>query len=92
MKKLTALLLGCLITCGALAEGAPSEADQKWLQAVEKIIAKGEKQVSTPSESRVTLLKDWAEKKGYSVKVTKVEQNFRVEVSSKKSSENVAQK
>ena len=70
--------LGCLITVSVSLANQPSEADQKWLGAVEKKIASGELQVSTPSETRVNLLKEWAVKSGYSVKA---DSNYRVQVS-----------
>jgi hypothetical protein len=81
MKKLITIVLGCLITVSVSLANQASEADQKWLGAVEKKIAAGERQVSTPSEARVSLLKEWAVKSGYSVEVTKAEANYHVEVS-----------
>lgn len=91
MKKLTALFVS-LLAFSFLAVAEPTEADQKWLQTVEKMVAKGETKVSTSSEDRVTLVKDWAQKKGYSVTVTKSEKAFRLELTSKDSSKNVVQK
>ena len=81
MKKLAVVLLGCVLTFGATAGDQPKEADQKWLKAVEKMVAGGERTVTTPKEERVNLLKDWSSKNGYSVKVTKTETGFSVEVS-----------
>ena len=92
MKKLTALLLGCLLSTSFAFAGEPNAADQKWLQAVEKMVIKGEKTVSTPNEGRVSLLKEWAGKKGYSVKVTKTDTGFAIELSSKEAGKTVAQK
>jgi hypothetical protein len=80
MKKLAVLLLGCLMTVGSAIAGEPNAADQKWLEAVEKMVVKGET-VSTPNESRVALLKDWAGKEGYSIKVTKTDTGYSIEVS-----------
>ena len=88
MKKLALVFMGCSLAFGFFAAAEPSETDQKWLQAVEKMVTKGEKKISTPVEARVTLFKDWAEKNGYSVKVTKSEQGFGIEVTGK----SVAQK
>jgi hypothetical protein len=65
-------------TLTAAAESKP--ADQKWLDAVQKMVAKGERQVSTPSTERVNLLKTWGKENGYSVKVTKTETGYRIEV------------
>ena len=81
MKKLATLLLGCLLTVGYAALAEPSEADQKWLDAVKKMVVSGQSTVSTPSEGRATLLKDWAGKEGYSVQTTKTETGYRLEVS-----------
>jgi len=81
MKKLTALTLGCLLMINFAAIGETSSADQKWLEVVQNKVEKGERRVSTPNESRVQLIKDWAAKQGYAAKVTKVEGSYRVELS-----------
>ena len=81
MKKLVVLILGGMLTLNFVALGEPSAADQKWLGAVQKMVAKGEKTVSTPNADRVSLLKDWSAKNGYSVKVTKTETGYSLEVS-----------
>lgn len=91
MKKLT-VLLGCLLIAGFAVAGEPTAADQKWLQAVEKMVIKGEKSVSTPNEDRVGLLKEWAAKNGYSLKVTKNDASYRIEVTTKEATGTVAQK
>ena len=79
MKKLTAFTSVLLLTIGMAFAGTPTEADQKWLQVVEKKITEGQARVSTPSESRVELLKTWAATKGYTLTVTKTESTFQVE-------------
>ena len=81
MKKIAALLLGCLLTVNFAALGEPQPADQKWLEAVQKMVAKGESKVSTSSETRVNLLKEWGTGQGYSVKATKTETGYSIEVS-----------
>ena len=81
MKKLTAIVIGCLLMTGFALAGQPSEMDQKWLSVVEKKVAEGQVQISTPSEERVKLLKDWATRHGYSVEVTKSDTAYRIEVS-----------
>jgi len=82
MKILKVLLLTCLLSIGhAFADTAASKADEKWLQAVEKMVIEGKMKVSTPSETRVNLLKDWAWKKGYSVTSTKIGDGYQVELS-----------
>ena len=80
MKKLVVLLLGCLLTFNFAALGEPKAADQKWLEAVQKMVAKGESKVSTPTEVRASLLKEWGSKNGYSVKVIKTETGYSLEV------------
>jgi len=81
MKKLSVLLLGmALLSSVAFAENV-SEADKKWLTVVEKMVGEGKKEVSTSSEARVTLVKNWAVEKGYAADVTKTEQGFKVSFS-----------
>ena len=81
MKKLTLFVIGCFLTVTLSALAEPKEADQKWLKAVEEMVVKGEKRISTPSEERVNLLKKWAGKEGYSVQVTRTEKGYSIEVS-----------
>jgi hypothetical protein len=92
MKKITALFLGLLLSASFAFAAEPSAADQKWLQVVEKMVLKGENKVSTQNEGRVSLLKDWAAKKGYSTKVTKNGSGFAIELSVKNSDKSLAQK
>ena len=64
MKKMFALAFGSMLAINLVAaDPAVSDADQKWLTAVEKMIANGHNQISTPVETRALLLKDWAKKK-----------------------------
>ncbi len=82
MKRLVLLSLsGLLLTFAFNAVADPTAADQKWLDVVQKMVAKGERQVSTPSTDRVNLLKTWGKEHGYSVKVTKTEAGYKIEVS-----------
>lgn len=81
MKKIVIVALGCLLTFGLAFAAEPSAADQKWLTAVEKMVTDGQTKVSTPSKDRVTLLQDWAGKKGYSVQVAKTETGYQVTLS-----------
>jgi hypothetical protein len=92
MKKLTALLFGCLLSASFAVAGEPSASDQKWLQTVEKMVIGGEKKVSTPNEGRVSLLKEWAAEQGYSIKVTKTETGYSIEVTGEKGAKRIAQK
>ena len=81
MKKLIALACGCLLTAGVAFAAGPTEADQKWLSAVTKMIENGKTEISTPSEVRANLVKDWAGKNGYSVNLSQSESSYKVEVS-----------
>lgn len=83
MKKLTALALGCLLMVNFAAFGEVSSVDQQWLDAVQNMVEKGEKKVTTAKETRVDLVKEWAAKKGYEVKVTKVDGSFQLEFAKK---------
>lgn len=87
MKKLTALAAACILMTGLAFAGQTNEADQKWLEVVQKKVTEGQTQVSTPIPERVTLLKEWAGKNGYAVAVTQSERGYRMDVS-----KNVAQK
>lgn len=80
MKKLIALTTTLLLTASIASAESPTEGDQKWLQVVEKKITESQPRISTPSEARLALLKDWASTKGYTLNVTKSESNYRVEV------------
>ena len=81
MKKLIALACGCLLTAGVAIAAEPTEADQKWLSAVAKMVESGKTEISTPSEVRANLLKTWAGNKGYTVNLNKSDSGFKVEVS-----------
>ncbi len=80
MKNLVLFTLGGMLLVNVVAVAEPNPSDQKWLATVEKMVAKGETRLSTPKENRVTLLKTWGKEKGYSVKVTKMEAGYRVEL------------
>jgi hypothetical protein len=81
MNKISKILLGCVLGCALTAAAEPTPGDQKWLEAVQKMVAKGDTKVSTRSQDRVKLLKDWAAKKGFSVEVTQTEAGFRLVLS-----------
>jgi hypothetical protein len=81
MKKIVIIVLGCLLMLSPSFAGEPTAADQKWLAAVEKIVSKGETRISTPSKDRVSLLKEWAGKNGYSVQVTESDGGYHLELS-----------
>lgn len=79
MKTLSAILLGCLLAVTNVMADSTSEADKKWLEVVSSMVSEGQTKVSTPNEKRVTLVKDWAAKNGYSVAVTKAESGYQIE-------------
>ena len=87
MKKLFALTTACILFAGLAFADQTNEADQKWLEVVQKKITEGQTKVSTPIAERVTLLKDWAGKNGYTIAVSQSENGYRLELA-----KNVAQK
>lgn len=78
MKTLKLLFLALAVATPVFASDA--DADQKWSQVVEKIIADGKTTISTPSEKRVEIAKQIAQKVGRKVEVTKSEAGFRIKV------------
>jgi len=78
MKKLSIVLLGVALFSGAAFAGNVTEADQKWLTAVGKMVEQGKTTVSTSSEERLALAKNWAATKGYETDVKKTEQGYQV--------------
>jgi hypothetical protein len=80
MKKLVLLALTSLLSLNLFADPTISDADKKWLAAIEKMVADGQRQISTPVEQRTELLKDWAKKNGYAVTVTKTDTTYRIEL------------
>ncbi len=89
MKKLPVLALSCLLTFTA-AFAEVKEADQKWLTVVEKMVSEGNRTISTPNQDRVDLLKKWGEEKGYTVKVTKNDEGYTIELTAKAATKTVA--
>ena len=78
MKKLSVLLLGMVLLSGAAFAETVSDADKKWLTVVEKMVGEGKSTVSTTTDERVKLAKNWATKKGYSTEVAKTEKGFKL--------------
>lgn len=76
MKKIILAIVGILLVACTIATAEPSAADQKWLATVQKMTETGQAKVSTTSETRVQLLKDWAGKNGFTVEVVKTEAGF----------------
>ncbi|MCG3146895.1 MAG: hypothetical protein PCFJNLEI_00330 [Verrucomicrobiae bacterium] len=83
MKKYPILFVGCLILVGSSVMAEPSATDQKWLTIVQKMVAEGKTSISTPSEDRVKLAKDWAAQQGLAVEVTKKEASYAIEFQKK---------
>jgi hypothetical protein len=80
MKKIIVAVVSSLLFAGSIALAEPSAADQKWLEVVQKMVEKGQNQLSTPSQERVKLLKDWAAKNGFTVTVTQANSTYKLEV------------
>lgn len=81
MKKIIALVCGCLLTAGVAMAAEATEADQKWLSAVTKMVEGGKTEISTPSEVRAGLLKEWASNKGFAVQVSQNNNSYKLELS-----------
>lgn len=92
MKNLSVFLLGALLTTTLALATESTPADQKWLQAIENMVTKGEKKITTSKEERVKLVKDWADKNGYSVRVTKAGNCISIEFAAKEVGKTVVQK
>jgi hypothetical protein len=80
MKRVIAIVLGLMLLGNITAQAEVDAADKKWLETIEKIIAKGETSIPTTSAQRMAMLKDWASKKGYAVMVGKNELGYHVEL------------
>jgi hypothetical protein len=81
MKKLSAMLLGLTLLSGAAFAGNDNAADQKWLSVVSKMVEEGHNQISTPSETRLALVKNWAGSKGFETRVQKVNDGYVITLS-----------
>jgi hypothetical protein len=81
MKRMILAAIGCFLTLNLALAGEPSAADQKWMAVVQKMVVEGQNTISTPSQDRIELLKDWAKKNGYTVQVAANDQGYRVTVS-----------
>jgi hypothetical protein len=81
MKKIIIVVAGFLLTLSPVLADGTATADQKWLTAVQKMVAEGQTKVSTPKKERLTLLKEWATKNGYSIQVTQNDAGYRIALS-----------
>ncbi len=80
MKKLIVTLCGAMLVASNVLALDISAADKKWCEAVEKKMAAGPTEVSTPSETRVQLVKAKAAEKGRKCEVTKTTTGYRVAI------------
>lgn len=81
MKKwFKVLMVSCLMTSGVAFGEETKAADQKWLEVVKSMVSEGQSVVSTPSETRVNLLKDWSKKNGFAANITKEQAGYRIEI------------
>jgi hypothetical protein len=80
MKKTIVAIVGLILIACNVVLADSSTADQKWLGAVQKMVQQGQTKVSTPSDGRVKLIQDWAQKNSYSVTVTKSDTSFQLEI------------
>jgi hypothetical protein len=85
MKKLPVMLLALALASAAAFAVTTTEADQRWLSAVEKMVQEGKTQISTASEERLALAKNWAATQGYETQVTRIGQSYQVTFSKTKS-------
>lgn len=83
-------MVSCLMTAGVAFGAETKTADQKWLEVVQHMVSEGQSVVSTSSEARLTLLKDWSKKNGFAANVTKEQAGYRIEIT--KESKGFAQK
>jgi hypothetical protein len=88
MKKVISALVGVCWIAGTVAIAAPSESDQKWLDTVQKMVERGNNRVTTPSNERVNLVKDWSAKSGMTVKVTQAGSSYTMEITSSRLAKN----
>jgi hypothetical protein len=77
MKRIKWIAAVCLLATAVYA-GEPSEADKKWGEAVEKMIADGVTSISTPAESRAKLAKELAAKHGRECQVEKTATGYKI--------------
>jgi hypothetical protein len=80
MQRYAALALVWLMLFSATACRKYSEADQKWLRTVEKMVQLGCTRFSTSSTTQADLLKTWAKAHGYAVGVSKTAAGFHIEL------------
>ncbi len=81
MKKwFKVLMVSCLMTSGVAFGEETKAANQKWLEVVKSMVSEGQSVVSTPSEARLNLVKDWSKQNGFTASVTKEQAGYRIEI------------
>ncbi len=80
MKRLSIALFALALASFNVWALEISADDQKWYDAVAKKIANGPAEISTPSETRVELLKAKVAEKGRKCEVSKTATGYRVAV------------
>ena len=90
MKTIKILLGIGLLTAMTCFAGEVSEADQKWSKVVEAKIVEGATTISTPSEARVKLAKELAQKHQRQCRVEKTDKGYRVVVEAAKHAQTAA--
>jgi hypothetical protein len=81
MKLLASFIAGVALIATTALAGEVNPADQKWLETAGKMVTAGKTEISTPSEARATLLKEWSQRHGYSVNILKGDAGFKIQVS-----------
>lgn len=80
MKIIQIIICAALISVTAAVGSESSEADQRWIKAVEQKIASGPTTITTPSETRAKLAESLARKQRRLVIVTKTDSGFSIQV------------
>lgn len=80
MKKIIVAMVSSLLFACSVAQAEPSAVDQKWLEAVQKMVEKGQTKLSTPSQERVKLFQTWASHHGLTVMVAQADSTYKLEV------------
>ncbi len=81
MKKVVSLTFTAVLSLNLFAaDPTISRADQQWLGVIEKMVARGHTEISTPVIARAELVQDWARKNGYTFRVIKADAAFRIKL------------
>jgi hypothetical protein len=81
MKKVVLLTFTAVLSLNLFAaDPTISPADQKWLGVIEKMVARGHTEISTPVMARAELVQDWARKNGYAIQVIKADSTIHIKL------------